>query len=156
MRKFIGLALLALTACGSADTSETTQIGDTTLTNNEAQGSSTIKNADGYLTATEGAANVTFPDIAPQYPGSTITGSIESAGKDKRVKTMVNLSTTDSVEKVGEYYRGVFKTHGLNIGMNMVTPEAVMINADKDTAKVNVMAGTEEGKTVISMSFSGV
>lgn len=155
MRKFMGLALLALTACGSAETSETTQIGDTTFTNNAADGSSTIKTSEGHITATEGPGNVTFPAVAPQYPGSTVTGSIESAGQDKRVKTMVNMTTSDSVEKVGEYYRGVLTSQGLTIGMNMVTPEAVMINAEKDPLKVNVIAGVDDGKTVITLSFSG-
>jgi hypothetical protein len=154
------LSLLALTACGSADPAadgESVQIGDTVLTENAGKDSVTIQNAQGSLTASEGAAAAAtkFPAHAPQYPGSTVTGAMTSGGNGKPLKTVVNITTNDSLEQIATFYRAKFAEQGMTLGMNMLADEAIMIDAKSGDKKAGVMAGLTEGKVNLSLTFSG-
>lgn len=154
----IGLGFLALTACGSAEPEgESVKIGDTVLTENADKDSVTIENDKGMLTASEGAAAAAtkFPAHAPQYPGSTVDGAMASGGAGKPVKTLVNFTTSDSLEQVADFYRAKFAEQGLTIGMNMLAEGSLMIDAKAGEKKAGVIGAVTDGKTTISLTFSG-
>ncbi len=80
MRQLIIITLLAtsLAACGSKK--EVTLTGDdgkkVTLSADNDGKISTIKTAEGTMTATTGSSSIPFPVAAPEYPGATVTGSM--------------------------------------------------------------------------------
>lgn len=149
----IGLASVALASCGSDEKKAT--VGDTTFTSNDKDGTATISNDRGTLSATTGAeaANTKMPDFAPQYPGSTIESVLntDTAGGKSQ---MINLNTGDAPAKVTEFYKGKLSAAGLKIGMDMTTAETGMVTGEGNGHSASVTASAEDGKTAVLVTIT--
>lgn len=154
MRALVVLASLALVACGSSE--ESTTIGGTTFTQNESEGSATITNERGSLTALEGAAaeKTEFPDYAPRYPGAAVESAIVSTS-ERGERTTAVLNTDDTIAQVADFYRARFAAAGLEMGMDMSTDETAMLSAQGDGKKATVTVAQQDGKTTFTVAFSG-
>jgi hypothetical protein len=89
----------------------------------------------------------------PLYAGAVPTGSVSAQGADDEQTKYLILSTSDSIDKVSEYYQGELKNTGWNIENVQVTPKLVSISAtkkDKDLDS-NVLIADDGGKTTISL-----
>jgi hypothetical protein len=155
LRIIMALGLLALSACGSSE--EKTKIGDVEFVSNEKAGTAEINTKDGSLGVIDGPAaeEIKPPAFAPKYPGSVFVSALINSAPDKPKKTTINFTTDDSLEKIAAFYREQFKAQGFTIGMNMVTEESIMINAESGEKKVNVIASIVDGKPGGVLSFSG-
>ncbi len=153
MRLLAIVALTCLSACGSSE--ESTTIGGTTYTQQE-DGTATISNENGSISATEGeaAANTKFPDFAPQYPGSTIESALVT-NRDDGQRTMALLATSDGMDKVVEFYREKVTSAGLKVGMVHNIDGNGMLSAEAEGKKVSVTGGPQDGKTRFALTFTG-
>ena len=117
-----------------------------------------VEQADGtrgVMTIGDGAA-ASLPDWAPLYPGASVeTGmagsSVEGSGG------MVTMRSTDSLDKVMDFYRDHIADAGMEITLDMNTPEMRMLSAQKagtDQALQLMFANEPEG-TRITM-FAGI
>lgn len=57
----------------------------------------------------EGKDSVPKDFILPVYPGATATGSVSADGNDQEQSKFLMLSSTDSLDKVSEYYQSSLK-----------------------------------------------
>lgn len=155
MRIIMALGLLALSACGSSE--EKTQIGDVEFVSNEKTGTAEINTKDGSLGVIDGPAadQIKPPAFAPKYPGSVFVSALINTVPNKPKKTTINFTTADSLDKIASFYREQFAAQGLTIGMNMVTEESIMINAEAGGKKASVIASIVDGKPGGVLSFSG-
>lgn len=155
MRKYLIISLLALTACGSSE--EKVTVGDTEITVNEDAGTTQISGKDGALNIVEGAAAeaITPPAFAPKYPASTFVSAMVSDKKDGEKQTIINFTTPDDLKQIATFYQQQFAAQGLQLGMNMVTDEAVMIDAKDGDKKVNLLASSVDGQINGVLSYSG-
>lgn len=154
MRVWVVLTVAALAACNSGE--ESTTIGGTTFSGNEAQGTATIANERGSITALEGAAaaDIQFPDFAPQYPGSQVDSALVS-DTERGKRTNVVLATDDPVERVAEFYRDKFTSAGLAIGTSFASADGMMLTAEEGGRKASAAGGVQDGKTTFTLTFSG-
>ena len=126
MRHLIIIALLStsLVACGSPN--EVTLTGDdgkkvTFAADNDGK-TSTIKTAEGTMTATSGASSIPFPVAAPEYPGATVTGSMsmDANVKGKGISKSITLETTDAIAQVGAFYKAKMTAAKLSLPVNIL------------------------------------
>lgn len=155
MRAVAALALLVLGACGPVE--ESTTIGGTTFSNEGADGTATISNERGSISASDGAAaaNTEFPAFAPQYPGSTVESALVTNTASGE-RTMATLVTDDEMAKVVEFYRDKFTEAGLEIGTAYTVDDSAMLSAEGGGKKASVTGGKQDGRTSFALSFSGL
>ena len=154
MRALILIGCLALAACGSGE--ESTTIGGTTYASNEREGTASITTDKGTISTVDGAAaaNVDMPAFAPRYPGSTIVSAIQSQTAE-RTSHMVNIETSDSVDKVAAFYEKAFADAGLSVTSRMMTAEGGLMGAEGAGKKASIAVSVDEGKTMAVVSYSG-
>lgn len=152
MRVLLMAASLALTACGSGE--ESTTIAGTTYTT-ERDGTATISNERGSISATEGeaAAKTPMPAFAPKYPGSSIEGALVSE-REGVSRTIITFATSDEARMVADFYRDKFTDAGLTIQSDLLVEGAAMISAEGKGKKANLTIGPDENQTKGSLSFS--
>lgn len=157
MRHVIIIALLSTSfaACGSPN--EVTLTGDdgkkVTLSANKDGKTSTIKTAEGTMTATAGASSIPFPVAAPEYPGATVTGSMsmDATVKGKGSSKSITLETSDSIAQVSTFYKAKMAAANLPITSEMSSPEAFSLTSGDGSvgATLSVLASSDSGKTSI-------
>jgi hypothetical protein len=140
----------------------TTKDGTTTFDaskNGENGGSVKVTNEKGEqatFTAGQGAPQ-NLPSWVPTYSGD-IQGSYDATTAEGR-NAMFTVTTTDSIDKVADFYEAQLKGNGLTVQKN--TSEingqkniilAATSSDDKRTAMVSV--STNEGKTQATVNFS--
>lgn len=152
LRVLVVAGALALTACGSDE--ESTTIAGTTYTT-EGDGTATISNERGSISATDGeaAANTPMPAFAPKYPGSSIESALVTQ-RDGVSRTIVTFATPDDAKKVAEFYRGKFTGAGMTIKSDLVVEGAAMLSAEADGRKAHLTIGPDDNQSKGSVSFS--
>lgn len=154
MRAMILGCCALLGACGSNEQQSTTIQG--TTYSQDRDGTATIENEKGRLTAADGAAAAatSFPDFAPQYPGSTITTSLTSERQGIK-RTSVVMETDKPVREVADFYKSRFEAAGLTPKSSMVMDDAALLSSEAAGKKASATIGKNEAKTTIALSFSG-
>ena len=124
---------LAVAACGSAKKS-----GDeATITLNDGKG--------GQSTITTGkSADVALPAGFTLYPGAEVLSNIAMKDGDGAV-TILSMGTRDSIDKVVAFYKGQAARAGVQIGMDLSTPDSAMIGGNKDGLDFSLTAGPKDG-----------
>jgi hypothetical protein len=89
----------------------------------------------------------------PLYTGAAPTGSVSAEGAGDEQSRFLILSTTDSLDKVSEYYQGELKNTGWSVDNVQVSPKLVSISATKKDKELdaNVLLADDGGKTTISL-----
>jgi len=121
-------------------------------------GSFEVKTKDGSAVFGAGSA-AKLPNWFPSYPGATVQGTFSAEGKDGEGGSF-GFTTTDSIEKVVEFYEDNLKLAGLNITTNTVQQNGAislrsLVGEDKSkkrTAFVN--AFSEKGQTRVTVVFA--
>lgn len=88
----------------------------------------------------------------PVYPNATPTGSVSADGNSQEQSQFLMLSTTDSIDKVSDFYQDKLKDAGWTIDKVDTDPKIININAHKDKLEANVIIADDSGKTTISVS----
>ncbi len=155
-------ALLALAACGSEKAERTITTSDvSTLSVKRGDSASEAKitatNAEGTATMTTGGAGqwpAAAADYVPPYPGGAVTASF--AGSSKGASGgMVTFTTTDSPEKVVDFYKAQAANAGLGDVSNIdINGAKIFAAKDKATGRsVSIQATVSEGKTSAAVTF---
>lgn len=156
------VALLALTACGSKKTEQTIATADGSTIKVERQAGEgaakiTSTSADGTATMTTGGADKWpdgMADYAPAYPGGEVGASFLGSSKDGS-GGMVTFTTSDSPDKVVEFYKARAVAAGLSNVSNMDINGAKMFGAkdDKTGRSLSIQASVADGKTTAAVTF---
>lgn len=151
MRHVVIAAVVLLAACGSSEQSAT--IGGSTFTHDDEKGTAAITTERGTIRTADGAAaaNVVMPDYAPLYPGSTVTGVIETDSDGLKNK-MVTLETPDTIAKVADFYKSALTKAGWKVPSSVISGEGGMLAGEKDEKRVSVIISHEEAKTTAVVS----
>jgi len=115
-----------------------------------------IKTKDGVVKAT-GTWNP--PGWIPVYTGATVSSGASSQSPTEDAGAGY-LNTTDSIEKVLNFYEGTFKNQGLQVSKNVASPDGqnnvgTLVAQDtggKTYVNVNVVPG--ESATIIHITYS--
>ena len=157
MRHLIIIALLSTSLAGCGSPNEVTLTDDdgkkVTLSADKDGKTSTIKTAEGTMTATAGASSIPFPDAAPEYPGATVTGSMsmDATVNGKGSSKSITLETSDAIAQVGAFYKAKMTAANLPISAEMNSPEAFSLTSGDGSAgaTLSVLASSDSGKTSI-------
>jgi hypothetical protein len=91
------------------------------------------------------------------YPGATASGS-QAANDDNKDSNdhskYLNLSSSDSIEKVTSWYEGALKKEGWNIEKNETMGNLVSISGTLKDAEVAINIADDSGKTSIIVNKS--
>jgi major membrane immunogen (membrane-anchored lipoprotein) len=160
--KFVPLFVFALliAGCGGKETSTVTlpdgKGGSTKISANDEDGRSeaTITGADGKsVTMTSDVNDAKLPAFAPQYPGSEITSATNIATSGEGAMQTVTMTSSDSTEKVMEFYKASVTSAGMPIGMSMTIDGTGSMQAGKGEKlpSVLVSAAPKDGKTEVTL-----
>jgi hypothetical protein len=91
----------------------------------------------------------------PIYPAASTTGSV-SAETDQSAEDakFLMLSSNDSYDKVGEFYKKELAATGWKVETVQTLPKLINIAATKDAYDANVMLSSDGQKTTISLAVS--
>jgi hypothetical protein len=112
----------------------------------------TYKSGGMTHTMAEGKDAVPKDFPLPLYTGAAPTGSVSAEGAGDEQSRFLILSTTDSLDKVSEWYQSELKNTGWNVEVQ-VMPKLVSISATKKEKDLdaNVSLADDGGKTTISL-----
>jgi hypothetical protein len=91
------------------------------------------------------------------YPGATASGSQSAKSEDKDVtdeSQYLQLSSNDSIEKVGGWYEQTLKNAGWNIEKKETMGNMVTISGTMKDSEVSVTIADESGSTSILLTKS--
>ena len=140
-------------------TFETDQ-GKTVVDATTAQESGSIKvsGADGAEVTWGGEAPKDLPSWVPIYPGSTVTGAMDTTSAEGR-SAMFSISSEDEVDKVIEFYESKLNEAGLKVSKQTIDANGqhsaiLTATSEDDKRTVSAMIGQSEGKTQGTVNFS--
>jgi hypothetical protein len=110
-----------------------------------------IKTDEGSVTMGGGSVPKNWPSDVTVYKGAKVTGSAET---DEGLSLM--LETSDSVEKVYEFYKSDLPSKGWSLSMNATYGGASMLQGEKSGKGVmlSVSKNEDSGKTAIAISVT--
>ena len=122
---------------------------------NDSKSEVTMTGADGKtVTMSSNSKTASFPAFAPQYPGSTITGSTKMSSEGKMSST-ATMTSGDKVDAVLEFYKASVTKAGMPIGMtgNFDGTGTLQAGNTKDDKAPSIMvsAAPKDGKTEITL-----
>jgi len=148
--------LTAFVACSSHKTTVST--GDATVSSDDANKTTTITTKDGSETIGKNAVDPAKLGV-PVYPGAQAGESGVSVAGASGTTQMVSLTTTDSFDKVFDWYQGQLpkedqtmkisnqdsSTAEFTIGANGKSPATatIMITSKKDKTDILIFKGTK-------------
>lgn len=158
----IGMTALALAACGEKKTEKTITTADgSTIKVERKDGTDSAKitatSANGTATMTTGGAGQWPPglaDYAPAYPGGEVGASFSGSSNDG-AGGMVTFTTSDSPDKVVEFYKARAASAGLSDVSSMDINGAKMFGAkdEKTGRSLSIQASVADGKTTAAVTF---
>ena len=153
---------LALAACGEKKTERTFTTADGSTMKVEQQDGEgaakiTATSANGTATLTTGGAGqwpAGLADFAPAYPGGEVGASFSGSSNDG-AGGMVTFTTSDSPEKVVEFYKARAAAAGLSDVSTMDINGAKMFGAkdEKTGRSLSIQASVADGKTTAAVTF---
>ena len=106
-----------------------------------------IETDEGKLTVGQNQVPENFPSDVSIYPGSEVVTSSESGEN-----FTLTLTTSDSVSKVGEFYRDDLEKNGWSISEAPIVGDSFITTGTKGTRKVDIIAApNNDGKTGITI-----
>ena len=90
-----------------------------------------------------------FPKDVFRYPEAKPLAAMSSAGT-----FMLNLKTSDALEKVGQRYKSEMTAAGWKEVSAFTSAESWMVNFGKDTREVGVILGKEDDSTTIMINIA--
>jgi hypothetical protein len=100
-----------------------------------------------------GVSTANLPDFAELPPGAKAIHNMVM-NQDNSLGGSLSLETSQSVEEVAKFYKGVVAKHGLKIMMETAAEDAMMLNTQSEDQKRMlqvVLAKGDEGKTTINL-----
>lgn len=152
MRFFILFGLAALAACGS-DHKNPSEDSTTTSSGNEEPTSPASEAQPPSKVEPPVPINVTMPDFAPQYPGSTIKAVNKSHSGEEIHE--VTLATQDDAVKIVDFYREKFTAAGLQKTSEFLSGGTGMMSAAGQGKKASIAITNKDGYNAIVVTFSG-
>jgi hypothetical protein len=105
-------------------------------------------------TWSEGKQSVPKDFQLPLYPGATATGSISAEGDREEQAKFVILNTTDSIDKVNDFYQEELKKSGWSIDNIQNMGKLISISVNQKGIDGNVNISDDSGKTTISLELN--
>ncbi|NWK97639.1 hypothetical protein DM806_18655 [Sphingobium lactosutens] len=151
MRFFILPGLMILAACGSGTPNRST---DAAPASNSVAGTGEAAKPvpEAVDTASVEPIDVTMPDFAPRYPGSTVAVVVPAAGGGSHE---VRLTTQDDADAVMLFYRDRFAAAGLRKTSDFVSGGTGMMSAIGKGRKAAIAIARERDHNVIIITYSG-
>lgn len=100
-----------------------------------------------------GVSTGDLPDFAELPPGAKAIHNMVM-NQDNSLGGSLSLETSQSLEEVAKFYKGVVAKHGLKIMMETAAEDAMMLNTQSEDQKRMlqvVLAKGDEGKTTINL-----
>jgi hypothetical protein len=97
------------------------------------------------------AATKGFP--LPLYPGAKSIGANAASG-DADDEHFMMLTSADPVEKVSTFYQDKLKADGWTVSKNMVMPQLVKLDGEKQGYEASALISSDDKQTSISLSYS--
>ncbi len=117
------------------------------------KGNVTVKTKEGsFSTGTSLSAD--WPKDAPVYPGATVTYSGSSNPQTGESGYAAVLTTSDSAQKVRDYYSKELMSQGWKTEATYNANESSVISATKDTRTFTVATAEAGGTTTITLGVS--
>jgi len=140
----------------SFKTDKGTTVVDTSQTGDS--GGIKVTGSDGSQLTFGGEAPKNLPGWVPVYPGSTVTGAMDTTNSEGRTATFA-VSSEDAVDKVIEFYETKLNETGLKVSKTMMDTggqhSAILTaNSEDDKRTVNVTIGQQDGKTQGTIMFT--
>jgi hypothetical protein len=114
----------------------------------------TYKSSGMTQTLSEGKQSVPKDFQLPLYPGATATGSVSAEGDREEQAKFVILSTSDSIEKVSDFYQEELKKSGWSVDNIQNLGKLVSISVNQKGIDGNVNISDDSGKTTISLELN--
>ena len=119
----------------------------------------TIEDPDGKTVISSGVQVSSLPSWIPAYPGASAKEGGFSSETPQGIAGTQSFSTSDSVEKVKQFYAEKLKAAGFETSVNSVDTDGNLtatLSATKgEKTSANVLVLTEDGKTVVTLSYQG-
>ena len=152
MRMLMLAGLAALAACGSGENREPSN--GIAASNEAEQKASSDTAASPAPAAAVTPVDITMPQFAPQYPGSTIQ-SVNSATVGGGDSHEVRLLTTDDADRIFAFYRDRFAAAGLRKTSEFMSGGTGMMSATGKGRNASIAIAREQGRSVIIVTYSG-
>jgi hypothetical protein len=105
-----------------------------------------VTNEKGETTTFGSATPQSFPSWIPTYPGATVQGTMDTTNAEGH-SAAFTVTTSDSIDKVADYYEAQLKNAGLKVEKNTTT-------ANGQTAVATLGAKSDDGKREASLMIS--
>lgn len=152
----MAVAVLLMFGCAKKATTVTTPGGGTvTSTTGGGETTTTVTTPEGGTITAKGNATVTEEEVGvPFYPGAAQnpekTTKISGSGDGKTGEMiMISLSTTDSFDKVVEFYKSKMPKNAQLIQMNANGEQQASWNLTEDKTSKLVQVSIKDGATLI-------
>lgn len=89
--------------------------------------------------------------LLPIYPEAKPTGGVANTDSEES-SSFLMLTSTDSVEKIGTFYRDQLKKDGWSVSEVQFHPSLVNLGAKKEKLEASVLISAESDKTSITLS----
>lgn len=89
--------------------------------------------------------------LLPIYPGAKPTGSVATSDAEE-LSSFLMLSSPDSVEKVGNFYKDEMQKGGWQVDQVQFHPNIVNLSAKKEALEASVLISGEADKTSITLT----
>jgi len=121
-------------------------------------GSVKVTGPEGAEVTWGGQAPKDLPAWVPVYPGSDVQAALDATNEEGRTASFT-VTTTDSVDKVIEFYESKLGESGLKVSKNTMEAEGkrsavVTANSEDDKQTVMAMIGEQDGKSQASVTFT--
>lgn len=152
-------AAICTSGCGKRQQTYVTPGGNVTVKTGGGQQTTEYQTKEGTAKVTTGQKGpITEAELGvPVYPGATVETTVQAQGMPSAGGKSVevhNLSTTDSFDKVAEFYKSKLKKAQSNIVQGQGGQNMAMFTMEqgKTSIMVHVMADKDAGKTTINVT----
>lgn len=122
-------------------------------------GKMTIQGPDGKTVISSGAQAGSLPSWIPVYPGASPKDGGFSSETPEGIAGTQSFSSSDTVEKVKQFYAEKLKATGFETNVSSIDTDgnltATLSATQGESTSANVLILTEDGKTVITLSYQG-
>lgn len=152
------IAAAALAGCEKKSTVVSNADGSKTEITRDGDSATITTTTDNGTATMNVAGNAKWPagiaDYAPAYPGGVVTASF-SGNSGEGEGGMVSFTTTDSPDKIVEFYKARAAAAGLKNVSNIDINGAKMFGAndEKSGRSLSIQASVADGKTNAAVTF---
>jgi len=152
----IGVVILILIGLFLKDKSGSYVTPDGVNVNKNNDGSATYSNEQGTMNVGGNKYPDNWPSDVPKYANATIQYSGSSNPQTVEAGLVVVFNTTDSTDKVVEFYKKELTSNGWTIEQTATMGDVTIVAAKKGESTFGVQITSEDGKTVVTIGISRV